>query len=731
MATFTAPAKNSVFNAGTTVTLVADAVDPDGTISKVEFLNSSDVVVGTVTTSPYQLALTNLPAGNYVYKVRATDNLGGVSDLATNNFTINAVKPVVTITSPTEGQNFFLYPSENNTVSVAVGFNVGVANIDSVQFIVAETVYNGPGGVQVRYLKVKSAPFTLSYIPALKADGYTQVTAVAFSKGQTSDAVVRSYYAKPLPEVFFVTPVNQSSVSRSVTSIPVAVTVNSANLAIDSVVYFVSDFSGVNQYTTVLDSKYVVKTSPFGFNLPVRAGQNYTRITAVAFGDGAKNSRGLSTQVFYNDAPVVTITAPTVGSKFNVGGSVTVSANVTDDAAVSKVEIYSPHIANCTVTLTAAPYTATFSNLTSSGNRGLTTFIVKATDNTGAVTVQTIDVTENRLPVISVTSPVAVNGINPKYLVGGAITVSANVTDQDGTISKVEITRGSTNTGLVTLTAAPFTTTYSNLPAPQPDGSYSFTVKAYDNNGGVSTQLIIVYKNRVPSTTITTPNTNSATYNTGANIEIGALPYDPDFTSGKIEYFNGTTKLGEVVVNGLLSGSAYKYTWNNVANGTYTITAKTTDDLGESGVSAPVTVIVRTPTANCTAPAWSASTAYNGGQSVQYNGIKYTANWWTQGNQPDLNNGAVGTGKPWTSNGTCTARLGDATSFATGIYPNPSNGEFTIVVEENATAVILNAVGKEVTTLALVKGNNNISLSLATGVYFVNINNQVTKLVIE
>ncbi|MGA2434289.1 MAG: carbohydrate-binding protein, partial [Bryobacteraceae bacterium] len=37
--------------------------------------------------------------------------------------------------------------------------------------------------------------------------------------------------------------------------------------------------------------------------------------------------------------------------------------------------------------------------------------------------------------------------------------------------------------------------------------------------------------------------------------------------------------------------------------------------------------------------AWVSTTAYNGGATVSYASVNYTANWWTQGNEPDKNNG--------------------------------------------------------------------------------------------
>lgn len=51
--------------------------------------------------------------------------------------------------------------------------------------------------------------------------------------------------------------------------------------------------------------------------------------------------------------------------------------------------------------------------------------------------------------------------------------------------------------------------------------------------------------------------------------------------------------------------------------------------------------------------AWSASTIYTGGQTVTYQNVNYTANWWTQGQIPSSNSGGPGSGQPWTPTGTC------------------------------------------------------------------------------
>ena len=41
---------------------------------------------------------------------------------------------------------------------------------------------------------------------------------------------------------------------------------------------------------------------------------------------------------------------------------------------------------------------------------------------------------------------------------------------------------------------------------------------------------------------------------------------------------------------------------------------------------------------SCTVDPWSSSTVYTGGEIVSYGGRKYEAKWWTQNNQPDINN---------------------------------------------------------------------------------------------
>jgi chitinase len=54
------------------------------------------------------------------------------------------------------------------------------------------------------------------------------------------------------------------------------------------------------------------------------------------------------------------------------------------------------------------------------------------------------------------------------------------------------------------------------------------------------------------------------------------------------------------------------------------------------------------PPGSCAPPAWNSATAYSGGAVVSYNGHKWTAKWWTQGDVPGANGQNV-----WSDNGAC------------------------------------------------------------------------------
>ena len=69
-------------------------------------------------------------------------------------------------------------------------------------------------------------------------------------------------------------------------------------------------------------------------------------------------------------------------------------------------------------------------------------------------------------------------------------------------------------------------------------------------------------------------------------ITIDAIASDPDGTVTKVEFFNGAVRLVE------LTAAPYSFIWKDVSTGSHSITAKATDNLNDSTISAPVEFVV-------------------------------------------------------------------------------------------------------------------------------------------
>ncbi|WP_224369205.1 glycosyl hydrolase family 18 protein [Hyalangium versicolor] len=87
----------------------------------------------------------------------------------------------------------------------------------------------------------------------------------------------------------------------------------------------------------------------------------------------------------------------------------------------------------------------------------------------------------NQAPSVSLTSPS--NGAS--FSAGSSITLSANASDADGTIAKVEFFAGATKVGEDI--SAPYSISWTNVGA----GSYALTAKATDNGGAVTTSASV------------------------------------------------------------------------------------------------------------------------------------------------------------------------------------------------------------------------------------------------
>ena len=195
----------------------------------------------------------------------------------------------------------------------------------------------------------------------------------------------------------------------------------------------------------------------------------------------------------------------------------------------------------------------------------------------------------NALPAVALTAPAN----NATFVNPASITLAATASDVDGAIAKVEFLRN--GTVLATDTTAPYTYTWTGAAV----GTYTLAARASDNAGGTTTSVaatVVVKANVAPAVRISAP-ASGAVYTAPATVDITVVATDADGTVKAVEFFQGTTRLAT------LTAAPWTYRWSGVAGGTYSLTAKATDDKGAVATSAAITVKVnKPPTARLTAP---------------------------------------------------------------------------------------------------------------------------------
>ena len=170
-----------------------------------------------------------------------------------------------------------------------------------------------------------------------------------------------------------------------------------------------------------------------------------------------------------NAPPVIKLLSPVDGSTVALPANVTVQADVTDsDDAVVKVQIYGDN--KLLATLTKAPYSVVWTNVPP-GKHSVT---VRATDEFGVTAAASVEFSVvNNPPVVNLVKPTG--GAN--FPAKSTITLEANASDTDGTITRVSFWASSRYLGAVS--KAPYTLAWKNVPA----GVDSLRAIATDNYG--------------------------------------------------------------------------------------------------------------------------------------------------------------------------------------------------------------------------------------------------------
>ncbi|MBC7485260.1 MAG: RICIN domain-containing protein [Cytophagaceae bacterium] len=332
----------------------------------------------------------------------------------------------------------------------------------------------------------------------------------------------------------------------------------------------------------------------------------------------------------------------------------------------------------------------------------------------------------NPLPTVTITSPAN----NASFNAPASFTITASATDNGGSISKVEFYNGGNKLGEDN--SAPYEFNWTNVAT----GTYILTTRAFDNLSAVGVSGSVTVKvttgtnpppvNQAPSVTLTAP-ANGTSLNAPASIAITANASDADGSVAKVEFYNGTAKIGEDLT------APYAYTVSNAGAGTYVISVKAIDNLGAVTTSGSVSVtVVAASTDQCASVAqYAENNGYVAGSKVKNAGKRYECkefpySGWCNGASWAY---APGTGAYWSDawyeKGSCAARTGEADALAIEssvlISPNPSSGIINIHVETISIVTLYNAQGMEVMKSTVTpQGAMDIS-QLSSGMYTVRI----------
>ncbi len=287
-----------------------------------------------------------------------------------------------------------------------------------------------------------------------------------------------------------------------------------------------------------------------------------------------------------NLPPTISFNAPVNNSTYTAPATITLTATAADsDGTIANMGFYNGDALIGAGTLTGGSYRFDWSNI-AAGNYSLT---ARATDNLGAVGGSapvniTVTAPANIAPTVSITAPV--NGAT--YIAPAAISLGANAADSDGSIAKVEFYNGATLLG--TDTSSPYSLSLSNVAA----GSYAYTARAYDNTGATTNStavnVTVAAANAIPTVSMTGPAGGSI-YTAPASVTLAATAADSDGSIASVAFYSGATLIG----TGTLAGGSHTFTWSNVPAGSYSLSARATDNQGASADSAPVAVTVTDP----------------------------------------------------------------------------------------------------------------------------------------
>ncbi len=213
---------------------------------------------------------------------------------------------------------------------------------------------------------------------------------------------------------------------------------------------------------------------------------------------------------------------------------------------------------------------------------------------------------------------------------------SASTVSDGGTVTGYNVYENGTL--LATVTGTSYTATGLGAST-----GYKFTVAAVDS-AGASAQSAALSVTTPAGAIPAAPTAVTDSSLTSASVALSWTA--PSTPAGAM--LSSYTILNNGTVVGTTTGTSFTVT-GLTASTAYSLAVEASDQYGTSKPSTALSVT--TPSASSGSgdiAAWSATTIYTAGETVQDDGLIYQAGWWTENNSPITNSGTAGSGDVWT-----------------------------------------------------------------------------------
>jgi hypothetical protein len=503
----------------------------------------------------------NVPAGSHNLVVRAVDTFGTTGEWSRSIKVVDTSAVAgIAIAQPVSGQ---LY---GDPLPLQVNVTLGAASIARVDYV------NALGR---KVATSSTVPYAASWAAPLP--GRHAITAIAVQNdgvAVTSPTVffdVAAAAGKMAPLVVLTAPTALGSLDADAPITVAAEALADRTASIAKVEFF--NKGALIGTATTAPYQIAWTGAPVGTaTLTAKA----TDSTAPATNSTATSTPITITLTSANPPPAVALSAPASGATYAAPATISLAATASDtNGSVTKVEFFAGGALVGTDTM--SPYAFTWSNVPA-GTYALT---ARATDNGGATTVsapRTVTVASNAAPQVTLTAP----GAGQSFAYGVPIALSANASDPDGSIAKVEFFAGTTR--LSTDTSAPYALSWNNATV----GTHAITARATDNLGTATTSSpasVTVTSNALPTVNLALPREGQQ-FVSGQTVSLVATAGDTDGTIARIEFMHGSTVIATA------TSAPFAYAWTNVPTGTYAIYARAVDNQGAARTSSVVTIHV-------------------------------------------------------------------------------------------------------------------------------------------